>query len=58
MRGNGLRLHQGRLTLDMRKNFYTEKVVGHWTRLLRVAVEPPSLEVFERCVDVELGDMI
>ncbi|KFV99032.1 hypothetical protein N326_01605, partial [Eurypyga helias] len=52
------KLKVGRFRLDIGKKFFTERVVKHWNRLPREAVEAPSLEVFKARLDEALSNLV
>jgi len=57
-RGNGSELKEGRFRLDIRKLFFSMRVVKHLHRLLREGVDPPSLAVFKARLDGALSNLV
>jgi len=49
---------QRRFRLDIRRNFFSQRVVTHWNRLPRDVVDAPSLEAFKARLDVALGSLV
>jgi len=57
-RGNGFKLKEDRFGLDIRKNFFTVRVVKHRHRLPREVVDAPSLESLKVRLDGALSNLI
>ena len=57
-KGNGFLLRQERFRLDVRRKFFTQRVVTHWNRLPKEAVDALSLAAFKASLDVALGSLV
>jgi len=57
-KGNGFKLKEGRFRFDIRKEFFTLRVVRHWNRLPREVVDALSLELFKARLDGALSSLV
>jgi len=57
-RYNGFKLTEGRFRRDIRKKFFTMRVLRHWHRLPREAVAAPSLAEFKARWDGALSSLV
>lgn len=53
-----MKLCQDKFKLDILKRFFTQRVSGHWNRLLREVVIAPSLIEFKKHLDNALRHMV
>ncbi|KFW09818.1 hypothetical protein N326_02517, partial [Eurypyga helias] len=52
------KINAGRFRLDIKQKFFTMRVVRHWNRLPREAVDVPSLEVFKARLNEALSNLV
>jgi len=57
-RENGCKLKEGRFRLDISKKFFTMRVMRHWSRFPREAMDACSLEVFKARLDGALSNLV
>ncbi|KFV11995.1 hypothetical protein N340_10417, partial [Tauraco erythrolophus] len=55
---NGFKLKERRFQLDLRKKFFTMRVVRHWNRFPGEVMDAPSLEVFKARLDETLSNLV
>ncbi|KFO86832.1 hypothetical protein N320_10369, partial [Buceros rhinoceros silvestris] len=55
---NSFKLKEGRFILDIRKKFFTMRVVKHWHMLPKEVIEAPSLQTFKARLDRVLSYLV
>lgn len=55
---NGIKLHQGRFRLDIRKKLFTVRVVKHWKWLPKKMLDASCLSVFKKYLDNAFNNML
>jgi len=57
-RSNSFKLRERRFRLDIRKKFFTLRVVKHWNEFPREVGDAPSLKTFKVRLDGALSNLI
>ena len=57
-RGSGFKPGEGRFRLDIRKKFFSVRVVRQWNGLPSKVVDAPSLKAFEARLDGVLSNLV
>lgn len=52
-RGNGVKIYKSRCLLDLRKHFFTDRVVDYWNKLDPDTVQASSLNSFKHHLDLQ-----
>ena len=58
MMGNDFKLEEGRFRLEIRKKFFTVRVLRHWKRLRSEVLNGPSLEALKARLDGALSNLV
>jgi len=58
IRGKGFKLEEGRLRVDIRKTFFTVRVVRQWNRVPTGVVNALSLEAFQARLDGAVSSLL
>ena len=58
IRGNGFKLKEGRCRLNIKKKFFTVRVVSHWNRWARETVAALALEGVKARLDGALSNLV
>jgi len=57
-RSNSFKLREGRFRLDIRKKFFTMRVVKYWNRFPSEVVDAPPLKTFKARLDRALSNLV